>query len=581
LKDEDTNEIVFDSVIVASKFNNFFCNIASKLVEKLPKREFEEKQLLDFYQQKNVMSNSFSFTVVSEDEVFKLLSSLNTAKSTGCDNISARFVKEGAVVLCTPLSYIINLSLTKAIVPSDFKMARVVPLFKKGSRSCEGNYRPVSILPVISKIFEKVVYKQFYKYLSDNDVIYKFQSGFRSSFSTDTALTYMCDKIRFDMDKGLYTGLVLLDLQKAFDTVDHQILLKKLSAVGANNFVVNWFSSYISERQQVVQVNGSLSTPMSTSCGVPQGSILGPLLFLIYVNDMSKATSCDLYLYADDSALLVSGCNVNEIEEKLSLELENVKMWLEENKLSLHLGKTESILFGSKKKLKKVSTLDVKCNGVTLVSKSNVKYLGATLDQDLGGTSMGLSAVKKINSGLKFLYRKAEFLKSKERKLICTALLQSKFDYGCNMWFRCVGKSIRDKLQTAQNKIIRYILDYEYRQHLDCRDFKKVNFLNVQNRIDYLSLNMMYKIFNNTAPSYMSDYIPRFAQSHCTRNSVNSFEILHVKTHGSRSFKFNGVKLWNSLPNYIKCAENKDTFKYKCKQYLTKKMVIKENAIYV
>jgi hypothetical protein len=269
-------------------------------------------------------------------------------------------------------------------------------------------------------------------------------------------------------------------------------------------------------------------------------------------------------------------------------ELESVKEWLEENKLSLHLGKTESILFGTKRKLKKVSSLKVKCNNVILEAKTSVKYLGATLDQDLSGITMGLAgitmglaAVKKINSGLKFLYRKACFLGTKERKLVCTALLQSKFDYSCNTWYRSVLKSVKNKLQTAQNKIVRYILDYEPRHHLVCADFKKLRFLDVESRVDYLCLNIMFTIFKETAPAYMLDYIPRNFQSHCTRQSLNTFVLPHVKSHGSLSFKWNGVRLWNSLPNFLKCATSKDSFKYKCKKFLFDKMVKKESMDYI
>lgn len=477
----------------------------------------------------------------------------------------------------------IYLSLHKCIVPTDFKMARVVPLFKKGDRSCAGNYRPVSILPVISKIFEKIVYKQFYDYLDKHDLVYKFQSGFRSSFSTDSALTYMCDRIRYNMDDGFYTGLVLLDLQKAFDTVNHDILLKKLSAIGADVSVVNWFSSYISDRQQIVQINNVMSSPMSTSCGVPQGSILGPLLFIIYVNDMSRAinNNSDLYLYADDSAILVKGKNVHEIEDMLSSDLGNVKGWLEENKLSLHLGKTESILFGSRRKLKKARSLNVKVNNVTLQSKESVKYLGATLEQDLNGQIMGNSVVSKVNSGVKFLYRQASFLDIREKKLLCSAMLQSRFDFSCNIWFRALSMSVKNRLQTAQNKMIRYILGYHSRRHLFFEDFKSLGYLDVESRVDFLSLNTMYNISQNTAPLYMCEHVPKFSASHCTRRSQNSFIVSDAKSHSKVSFKCNGVKLWNSLPNSIRNSDSKDKFKKCCKKYLMSKMLKKEKDDFI
>lgn len=572
LKCDDSDEIIFDSDSVASKFNTFFCNIPSKLVQKLKNRNFDTQKLSHFYKVMNVKTNSFSFTIVTEEEVLKILSSLNISKSTGCDNISAKFVKDGRSIIVSLLAYVINLSLRTGVVPSDFKMARVIPLFKKGNRNTESNYRPVSILPVLSKVFEKIVYIQFYSYLCDHNLIYKFQSGFRAGFSTDTALSYLCDKIKFNMDAGLYTGLVMLDLQKAFDTVDHNILLQKIKASGAKDNVVNWFNSYVSDRQQAVHVNGSNSTPMNVTCGVPQGSILGPLLFIIYVNDMAGSVNCDLFLYADDSAIIVNGKDVYEIESKLSAELEKLSYWLDENKLSLHFGKTKSILFASRKRLSNVSEMNIKCNNVDISSTSKVKYLGAVLDQDMSGVSMGTNAVKKINSVLKFLYRNADVLDTKCRKLICSSLIQCRFDYACNMWYCSVVKSIKVKLQSAQNTVVRFIINEEPRYHLCTDNFKNVIFLDVQSRVDYLCLNQMYNIANGSAPKYMLDFIPRNVSKQHTRHSNLSFNLPQVKTPGSQTFKFNGVKLWNSLPDYLKCAESKNVFKYKCKKFLLKKM---------
>ena len=232
---DNGNDIVFENKTVANKFSKFFCSIADKLVEKREKRTFHGDKLAEMYKKKGVKPNAFSFVSVSMDKVQEQLSSLNVTKSVGCDGISARFLKEAAEVIASPLTHIINLFLSSGQVPiaSDFKTARVVPYIKKGDCNYEGNYRPVSILPVVSKVFERIVHEQLHQYLSSNSIIYKYQSGFRSTFSTNTALTYLGHKIRFNLDKGLYTGIVWLDLQKAFDTVDHHILLSKLRATGA------------------------------------------------------------------------------------------------------------------------------------------------------------------------------------------------------------------------------------------------------------------------------------------------------------------------------------------------------------
>ena len=463
--------------------------------------------------------------------------------------------------------------------PNEMKKARVVPLYKKGDCNYEGNYRPVSILPVVSKIFERIVHEQLYDYLDTKNLVYEFQSGFRPMFSTNTALTYLGDKIRFNMDKGDFTGVVLLDLQKAFDTVDHTILLTKLKAAGASDIVVRWFSSYLCSRKQFVDIQGTCSLEESVNCGVPQGSILGPLLFTLYVNDMSSAVNCDLCLYADDSMLLVNGKNVKDIEKKLTNEMNEVSKWLQENKLSLHLGKTESILFGSVRKLKNVSKMNITCDNVEIEAKSSVKYLGLTMDQDMTGTTMGNSVIKKINGIMKFLYRKGKFLKMRNRKLLCSALLQSRFDYGCNFFYRGLYKDIQTKFQTAQNKMIRYILDCDSCQHLFVKDFKKAGYLSVEKRQDYLSQNLMHRVYYGLAPTYLCNF-RRVDDLHSygTRHSEMSYVLPEIKSQGKLSFMYNGAKLWNGLPLEIRSIENKDTFKKKCKVLLFKDMEDYENS---
>ena len=390
-------------------------------------------------------------------------------------------------------------------------------------------------------------------YLRNNNLIYKFQSGFRPSFSTDTALTYLTDKIRFNIDKGLYTGVVLIDLQKAFDTVNHEILFTKLKAVGVSDDALGWFISYMSDTNQFVEVNGCHSSFQSINCGVPQGSILGPLLFNIYVNDMVNAikSDCELYLYADDSTIVAHGNNLESLETKLSKELENIKDWLDSNKLSLHLGKTESIVFGSKRKLKKRNKMVIECQGKPVEANTCVKYLGASIDQDLSGITMGNSVIKKVNSGLRFIYRKKDFLDFKARKLVCNSLFQSRIDYGHNVYYRSLNSNLKHKVQTAQNKMIRLILNKDQMYHLSSVDYEKVNFLPIEYRLQYLNLCMMFNINKGTAPEYMYENVKRKNSRYNTRNSFMSFELPQVKSQGKLSFVFSGIRSWNSLPDSL------------------------------
>ena len=235
----------------------------------------ETLYLKSFYSTKIKNDASCVLTPVSECFVLKELLKLNSSKSTGLDELPARFIKDGANVLKIPITFIVNFSITTSTVPEDMKIARVKPLYKKNSSLEAGNYRPVSILSIVSKILERAVHTQLVKYLDHNNILYEFQSGFRSRYSTDTCLIHLFDFLKGNTSRGLFTGMLLLDLQKAFDTVDHDILCKKLESIGVLS--VDWFRSYLTSRKQFVHINNISSDPGFVTCGVPQGSILGPL----------------------------------------------------------------------------------------------------------------------------------------------------------------------------------------------------------------------------------------------------------------------------------------------------------------
>ena len=392
-------KLSFDKLKVAKKFNSFFITAASKLVEKLPQsfNKFRKNFVESFYRSKDVFPNSFSFSIVSENKVLKYLNSLGINKATGLDDIPSRFVRDGASIIACPLTNVINLSLIQGAVPDDLKSARVVPLFKKSDKTEVGNYRSVSILTIILE-FERVVYDQVESYLIRRNFFINF-----SQVLKDICLTHLIDFIKFQMDQGHFVGMVLLDLQKAFDTVDHGILLMKLKALCLSQDVSRWFPSYSSDPQRLVDVLGTLSSHANIFLrGVPQGSILRPLSFLIYVNDMSDAVNNTLLLYADDSAILVADKCLSNIETVLQIELEIVSKWLVDNK---HLGKTESILFGSRPRLKSQSVLSITCKGIVIEAKTTVKYLGVLFKQCLSGANVATFVIQKANTRLKFLYR--------------------------------------------------------------------------------------------------------------------------------------------------------------------------------
>ena len=376
------------------------------------------------------------------------------------DNIAEKFLKDGATVLARPITELCNLSILLSTFPDGCKQAKLKPLFKKGSKGDPKNYRPISLLPQLSKIVEKIIHGQVQKYLHDNNILYRYQSGFRAHHSTDTCLSYLNNKILQGFETGMFTGMILIDLQKAFDTIDHEIFLDKIACLGFSDSAILWFKSYLQDRSFSVNIGKEYSDPGNLSCGVPQGSILGPLIFLLYVNDMARAVDCDLLLYADDSCLIFRDTDVERIENNLNRNFNSLCNWFVETELSIHFGedKTKSILF-ARKKYKNLKKMNIRRGDIEIKQHSVVTYLGSVLDENLSGESMATKMLGKINGKLKFLYRKHNFLDSSLRRLLLNALIQPHVDYACGSWYPMLNKRLSKKIQAAQNKCIRFYLN--------------------------------------------------------------------------------------------------------------------------
>ena len=266
------------------------------------------------YYEHMIQGSHFSLVSVSENSILTVLKSTQVSKAVGRDCLSGSFLKDGAKFLAKPISDLCSLSINSEKFPDSCEVAKIRSLYKKGSLTQPCNYKPICLSPLMSKVIEKVIHDQISTFLNSKQLLYTYQSVFRKKHSPDFCLSYLNDKMLKSFDKRLMTGMILIDLQKAFDTIDHDVLLQKLYVIGFSKRTVNWFQSSLSNRSFLVNFGNNFSQPASVSCGVPQGSILGPLLFLVYVNDMSQAVKCDFFLHADETCFVWQRKDINKTE---------------------------------------------------------------------------------------------------------------------------------------------------------------------------------------------------------------------------------------------------------------------------
>ena len=322
---------------IAEHLNDYFVNIGPTLASESVCSFVNEELLCN----STDVNSQFNFHTINESSTLKNLKNLKISKATGVDGIPAKILKLSYNIISPSFTYIFNLSISTGVFVDDWKRARVTPVYKSEyRRKCE-DYRPISTLPIISKIFEKEIYGQLYQYLINNSLFSRFQSGFRLKHSTLSLLIQMCDNWFEKMDNGELTGLKSIDIRKAFDSIDHKILLRKMhERFGIQGLELKWFQSYLTKRSQMCVVNGHTSSAKEIVCGVPKGPILGPLLFLLYIYDLPECLQNTIPgLYADDTQIHASLANFTDLVAKLSKDLENIVIWLSQNKLQLHTKK--------------------------------------------------------------------------------------------------------------------------------------------------------------------------------------------------------------------------------------------------
>ena len=555
-----------DNKEISNEFNTFFTNIGKNIAESLPNEGDHNVYMRGDY------PNSFYFTPVNFIDVDIVIASLKN-KTFGIDTIPVKMLKVIRTTISPILAKLVNFSLSSGEFPKSLKTARVTPIFKGGSKCDVNNYRPISVLPLFSKIFEKIVYKQIYQYLESNDILFKNQFGFRRKKSTTHAFINQLQYLYNNIDKNNFVFSLFLDFRKAFDSVDHNIMLSKLYFYGFRGNVHNWFKSYLSNRKQFTSINSHNSDPLKVTHGVPQGSILGPLLFLIFINDLPNVSSLFKFLLFADDSTLSTNFSENEIpliKCKINNEMKLLNDWLISNKISINATKTKYIIFSYR--VKKELNLGELTIGNTKISETdNIKFLGIFLDSRLKFNIHVNYLSSKISKQVGLLYKLNNYLPKEILKILYNSFVCPYINYGIEVWFSSYLNNT-NKISVLQKKSIRAINNLPYNDHTNDY-FLNMNLLKLKDLFNHKIALIMFKTLNFSENPDLLEALTKFSDvhTHFTRN-LSTFRVPKFNKKQSKfCIENQGVTVWNSLPLDLKNIKSLNKFKKQLKLYYLSK----------
>ena len=390
------------------------------------------------------------------------------------------------------------------VVPKEFKIAKVVPIFKEGDCHDFNNYRPISLLSSFSKLMEKIVSKQLLRFLHIHSILYEHQYGFRSGHNTSHPVLHLTEQIYSALNKkpAAKTLAVFIDLKKAFDTVDHSILLRKMDHYGIRDVSNLWFKSYLDSREQFVSINGIESERDQIVCGVPQGSVLGPLLFLIFINDLPNATEFLTLLFADDTTFLISGVDIDQLFTLANFELEKSSDWFKSNKLTLNVKKTKYMIFSDKSLTTNSNGLHIGSQNIEQVGtnckEKYFKFVGHVIDDKLSWEGHIQHITKKLASANFGINSSKRFLPLKIRKTLYHSLFESHLNFGVLLW-GCAQNKFLNKISILQKKCIRNVALKKFRAHTE-PIFKSLKILKFNDKLSYFRSIFMHEYRHGKLP---------------------------------------------------------------------------------
>ena len=560
------DRIISDHAEVSAHLNNYFSTVGEKLVDELNKNHQQCNSDFTGYLDTPVKHSIF-VAPVNLEEINQLVRQLNRSKSPGPDNIGPGLIKDNVESFNKPLLHIFNLSLSTGIVPSKMKIAKIVPIYKKGDRKHACNYRPISLLSIFDKLLEKVVRNRLYYHLQRNNILYDYQFGFRHNHSTTLALIEVIDSILQNLDNRETVLGIYFDLQKAFDTVNHDILLYKLHNYGVRGVVYDWFKNYLTDRYQYTTVNKTNSPTAKVTCGVPQGSVLGPLLFLVYVNDIaSSVPNNKLRIFADDTNLFIAGDNTDSVTQVADIALDALYKWFVANKLSVNLDKTCFMVFPDSK------TDDVRLtlNGIQIKKVTSCRYLGVIIDNKLSWAEHIKHVYNKLVRYTSIFYKLRNILPNKVLHDVYFALVHSHLMYAIEIYANTCPSHL-DRLCILNNKLLR-ILQFKPRKSPVIGLYADFNTLPLPELHKQQLLLFTFKVMRQpyTLPSVFKNYfnINSNVHTYATRSRKNIHMNRQSTTYGQRCLKYKGACLWNNLPEYIKNQASFNELKAMLRQHL-------------
>ena len=559
------NRLTEDKTKIADGFNKFFVEIGPTLEKNCPA---SDESPITWMKGKN--GQTIFFVPTDSNEVLKIINSLKDS-SSGWDDLNLLALKLSWPSISAAFVHIMNLSLEQGIVSLEFKIARVVPLFKADDPEKFSNYRPVSILPIFSKIIEKIAYARLLAFVSSQDILFDYQFGFRAGYSTNLAMTYLIDSLVTSLNKSNCVLGLFLDFSKAFDTVNHDILFQKLEHYGIRGKALDWFKSYLSDRYQYVEFNGVKSSKLKIKCGVPQGSVLGPLLFLLYINDLSNVSDVIKFiLFADDSNIFFHSKNPDDLVDMANTEIPKILKWLAVNKLTLNVTKTHFVIFrnpGTKIELTKT----VYINGTPINQEPYTKFLGVWLDEKLNWSKHIKEISGKIAKGVGILTKARSYLDPTIMKTLYYSFLYPYLHYNIEAWGNTYSTYI-DPLFRLQKRAVRVIAGAK-RNAASEPLFKQLKILKIE-ELHHLSIQtFMYKFFNDKLPHIFKDFFEQSIHSYATRLRTSTGVLLKrpkdlSKGLGMRSIRYRGVLCHNFFSPHISYNVGLQTYKSQLKQYI-------------